>query len=167
MINPDDFEFLELNHGWKALVDADIYPELAKHRWSVTFNGNRVYARRKIAGVKRQIYLHHSILPPKPGLTVDHRNSETPFFVLDERRSNLRHATKREQRLNSRKQPGSFGKFKGITFSKGAWQASVCINGTNTYLGRFKTQEEAALAYDVGARKLHGEFAKLNFPESK
>lgn len=167
MINPDDVEFLELSRGWKALVDADLYPELSKHKWSVTFNGNRVYARRKEPGVKKHIYLHHAILPKKLGLTVDHRNSETPFCVLDERRSNLRYATKQEQRLNSRKQPKSFGDYKGIQWSKGKWQASICINGEKTYLGRFQTQEEAAKAYDAAAVTLHGEFARPNFPNGK
>jgi len=33
------------------------------------------------------------------------------------------------------------------------------------HIGRFGTEEEAALAYDEAARSLHGsEFARVNFP---
>lgn len=171
MINPNEVEFLELNKGWKALVDADIYSELSKYKWTITKRGRtRVYAKRGFgpAGKSKYIYLHHAILPPKPGFTVDHHNSEHPFCVLDERRSNLRYATKQQQQHNRRKSILNKGKFKGVNqLPSGRYCARMKVSGEKRCIGTFDTEEQAAKAYDVRAIKHHGEFAKLNFPESK
>jgi hypothetical protein len=37
------------------------------------------------------------------------------------------------------------------------------MNGKNIYMGSYKTEREAAMAYDDAAHKHHGEFANLNF----
>ena len=41
------------------------------------------------------------------------------------------------------------------------------INGKHTFLGYFYDEVEAAKAYDRAAKKYHGDFAALNFPNSK
>jgi hypothetical protein len=45
------------------------------------------------------------------------------------------------------------------------WRARIRVNGKRISLGLFKDEIEAAKAYDRAARKYHGEFASLNFPD--
>lgn len=95
---------------------------------------------------------------------VDHRNQDT----LDNRRSNLRSATRRQNRANSKRQTSGTG-FRGVTRDKrmkkgNMYYAAIKAPGGVEYLGSFSTAEAAARAWDRAAVKHHGEFAALNFP---
>ena len=59
-------------------------------------------------------------------------------------------------------------KYKGVTFDKRnqKWRAQIGVQYKNIALGRFKTIEEAALAYNKAALDYFGEFAVLNEVES-
>lgn len=48
---------------------------------------------------------------------------------------------------------------------KNSWDASIRRLGIITYIGRFYSEEDAAIAYDMKAFELYGENAKRNFPE--
>lgn len=60
-------------------------------------------------------------------------------------------------------------KFKGVSISKKSknnpWRAYIKYKYQYYHLGQFKTQKEAAIAYDLKAKELFGNKAKLNFPE--
>lgn len=57
--------------------------------------------------------------------------------------------------------------YRGVCYepSSGKFMANIQSNKKQKKIGRYKTAIEAALAYDAYARKLHGEFASLNFPK--
>jgi hypothetical protein len=54
----------------------------------------------------------------------------------------------------------SFGKsrFRGIYFKQGnqKWQARLWVASTRQSLGFWRTEEQAARAYDAAARRIHG-----------
>lgn len=61
-------------------------------------------------------------------------------------------------------EPEGTKKFIGTWLNRKKWQAAIRHDKICYYLGRYETQEEAALAYDKKALELYGEKAKLNFP---
>lgn len=57
--------------------------------------------------------------------------------------------------------------FKGVTFDKGCgkWDAKIAISGPQKRIGRFRTSEEAAMAYDRAAYAAWGDECYINFPD--
>lgn len=93
-----------------------------------------------------------------PEKSIDHINGDPS----DNRIINLRLASTSENGFNRGKSINNSSGFKGVSFSRGVWQALISINGKNRYLGRFATREEAADAYGKAALQYHGEFANLD-----
>ena len=87
---------------------------------------------------------------------------------LDNRRVNLRPATRSQNGGNRRKAVATGSRFKGVTpyiGHPGRWLAYITLNKSKRHLGIFDDEAVAGRAYDDAARSLFGEFAALNFPE--
>lgn len=92
-----------------------------------------------------------------PTTEIDHKNGNG----LDNRRENLRIATRSQNAANRFKRGGS-SKFKGVCIAGKRWKAGIRQDGKSYHLGTFDTEEEAALAYNASATIRFGEFARLN-----
>lgn len=108
--------------------------------------------------------LHRWLLDAPEGMDVDHKNGDG----FDNRRSNLRLAT-RSQNLANRRGWSNLTQYKGIRYKparpgKGpeCWEAYVGFEGRKVYAGRARTEVEAARLYNKKALELYGEFALLN-----
>lgn len=76
---------------------------------------------------------------------------------------NCRWATMAQQSTNRRKVYGKSSQYKGVSLNgSGKWVANIKTAIKKEYLGIFKTEEAAALAYNEAALKYHGEYASLN-----
>lgn len=86
---------------------------------------------------------------------------------LNNKFQNLRTATAYQNSTNKTSKVNSSSKYLGVSWHRDRqkWAASIRSNGSN-YLGIFSSEIEAAKAYDAAAKRLHGEFASLNFPDA-
>lgn len=90
---------ITLSNGMIALVDEELYPEIALHRWTATPSNRykskgavtKWYAARWTTkdGVKTKIYMHRQIMKAPKHLVVDHLDGNS----LNNQRANLRRCT--------------------------------------------------------------------------
>lgn len=125
----------------------------------------------KVSAHRLAFLMMTGVLPTQP---VDHINGNP----ADNRWCNLRLCTAAENNRNRRKQETYMGqptssKFRGVYFYKPTKKFVVHIRipnpdkrgrGKQIHVGYYRTEIEAAKAYDDVARKHHGQFARLNFP---
>ena len=125
-----------------------------------TFAVRRIRPQRD--GKPKVVWMHREIMKAGDREFCDHINHNG----LDNRRANLRLATRSRNAWNRRKAKiKSRSKYKGVSwYNMGKrWNARIQVNRKAKFLGIFADEIEAAKAYDRAARKCFGEFAKLNF----
>lgn len=150
--------------GRLALIDKEDFVRFGHLKWTAgSFGGRTSYVYRSEWGEDgkcRTILLHRLIMGAGPSQIVDHRSSDT----FDNRRSNLRFATTAQNTFNRRQAPSRHG-FIGIdSQTPGRFRGRVTAGGKSHYTATFPCPILAAVARDVIARQIHGEFAVLNFP---
>jgi len=162
------FRRIALTRGKYAIVDAADYDKLSRYKWQAFKGRGCFYACRKSwckAEKKYEmVWMHRLIINAPDGLFVDHINHDG----LDNRKENLRPATRGQNRCNSRLSKGKkSSQYKGVyrRKNKNRWSASIHHNNKYIWLGYFDDERSAAKAYDKAARRYHGEFAVLNSPE--
>lgn len=156
---------IPLTQGKYALVDDEDYDRLNQIKWHAKRRQSAkdiyyAYAYLKSPTVKI-ICMHRFILSlTNPNIHVDHINGNG----LDNRKANLRSCTPTENSRNRKRGRNATTKFKGVFRVKDVcgFIAKICVNRCQIYLGTFSTEEDAAYAYNVAAKKHFGKFARLN-----
>ena len=159
-------ELLDYDHASGSLTWRP-RPERTYHdaRWNRRFAGKvagRVYPdgylRFTLMGVPviahRLIWLY--VHGEWPSGVIDHRDGNP----INNRLSNLRLASVRDNTANSKKRAGTSSRFKGVTWVKThqKWKAAIEERREVRFLGYFETEEAAHAAYCVAARRAYGEF---------
>jgi hypothetical protein len=138
----------------------DIFP-------SWRFSGGYVrcsrYIKTKYSSVKEDLFLHRLIMGIVKGFEIDHANRDK----LDNKRENLRRASRGENTHNKNKSKNTTSKYRGVCYrpkinKKNPWIAYVSKNKKVNYLGYFNSENEAAEIYNKKAKELWGDFAYQN-----
>src|SRR5258706_10250374 len=164
---------LALRHGIALIDDEDWHGRACMWTWRSSrstvrgTNGARlcpiyVIGHPLDSYTATDLELHRFILDLPPyrerPIDVDHVNRDG----LDNRRENLRLATRAQNLANSGGRPGT-SRFKGVSFCRqtGRWKVQITVDGHGRNLGRYATEEEAAMIYNEAAREAWGEHAYL------
>ena len=154
-----EVSLIPLSQGRVAIVDRINYDYLMQWKWCVTKGGGTFrtyYACRTESS--RKISMHRQLLATPKGLQSDHINHNG----LDNRRVNLRTCTVSANQQNQLPRLHGTSQHKGVSLHRKSWVARIACYGKHGYLGAFRTEIEAAKAYNNAAKVLFGKFAYLN-----
>lgn len=142
-------KYILLTQGYRAVVDDNDYDWLSKNRWY--YKKGYAVRQQNIMGKQKTMFMHRLINATPDGMDTDHINRNK----LDNRRSNLRSATRQENVNNTGKRVTNKSGVKGVCWHNGErmWRAQITKDGKKYFLGRFDSLEKAAQAYS-NANKL-------------
>lgn len=153
---------LQLTKDKFTIIDEDMLPFLRQWHW--TFDGR--YACRTVRenDKRTKIYLHKLINQTPTGKDTDHINGDK----LDNRRENLRSATRGQNCVNQGKYKNKTSRYKGVCWHKQRrkWKAEIKRGGVKKHLGLFVSEKDAARAYDKAVQEYFGNYAILNMEDS-
>lgn len=150
---------IKLTKGKVALIDDADFEKISKYTWcaSETTTKGIFYAKTYIN--LRPVYMHRMLMGiADRNIFVDHIDRNT----LNNQSNNLRKCTRGQNRCNSATQGTIDSRYRGVTKAGTRWRSLISINGKQKELGKFNTEMEAAIAYNLAATKQYGEFATLN-----
>lgn len=107
---------------------------------------------------KKPILLHRIVFLMVNGYLpdlVDHIDGNT----LNNAPSNLRVATKQQNRWNSKGNKGTQSGVKGVYLDRGRWKALCNVGGQRYYLGMYSTLAEAEEVVNQFYKDMHHEYA--------
>lgn len=165
--------------GLSAIVDEEDYKtlDLGSYKWTPFIGHNTTYAKTYKKGKK--ILLHRLIMgliDSPSSVYVDHKDHNG----LNNYRTNLRVTDNKGNSHNARKRLSAKNTscYKGVSFDPknktNPWRAHITLSEDRhigadkkwrsrpRYLGCYRTQEEAATAYNQAATELFGHMAHLN-----
>jgi len=148
--------------GMFAIINKEDFYKVKEYSWyliakSVHNHSSRPYGLNKSG---KYVLMHRLITNCPKGKVVDHINHK----ALDNRKCNLRIATKSQNCWNSKMSKRNKSGYKGVSWYKKYNKWRVCIRKNNIYkhLGYVADLSLAKDMYNNAAIMMFGEFAKLN-----
>lgn len=155
-----EITIISKRHGDRIIqIDADDFERVNEHTWHLhKMKSKKAEYAMANYGVG---LLHRFIMKAHDRQQIDHINGNG----LDCRKDNLRLCSNSQNQMNKKcyKKAG----LKGVSYDISVvrtkrYKASITINKKKFHLGYYSTEIEGAMAYNIAAVKLHGEFANIN-----
>lgn len=156
-------KLIPVHGGHFAEIDDDDFGLVSRLKWHVMKGQNTIYAvtnvRREDGGYST-VPMHRMINKTPQGLHTDHIDGNG----LNNRRANLRTATRTQNARNRAPNKGSVSAFKGVHWNKRKrrWIASIRVDKKSIFLGQHRDEASAAEAYACAALQYFGEFARTS-----
>lgn len=165
-------KLIGLTKGYSASVSDEDYDYLVQWKWRVhvTKTGITYAIRSERVGIFRSKNINmHRVVAERMGLDASGKDIDhIDHNGINNIRENLRPATRTENLRNRRADFDGLSKYKGVSWSErmNQWQVQIKYNEHKIHLGNSIDEKYAARMYDYAARKLFGEFASLNLPDT-
>jgi hypothetical protein len=144
------FNSMKIKVG-ETIVDEDKYHELICKSW---------YLNDKYISNSKLGQLHRYIMNYSGDDYIDHINNNP----LDNRKSNLRIVTPKQNSMNKSPHKNTTSKYVGVHLNiHNKWVSKIYVNNKYIHLGSFDNEEMAANARDIATKKYYCEFGNLNF----
>ncbi|HEV3223889.1 MAG TPA: HNH endonuclease [Puia sp.] len=153
---------IPLTKGKFAIIDFEDLEFVMRYKWHL---GSRIRSQYaiKVLGKgdgKKYLRMHNYIMNCPNGKVVDHIDGDG----LNNKKANLRICDDGQNKCNRKKSSTTKNRFKGAIFRErnNRWICQITHKKKRYYVGEFKTEIEAAQAYNKKAKELFGDFSNLN-----
>lgn len=154
------------DNGEKFTFDFCDYELVKKYKWYED-PGNYIKTRGRfmsdnyMAGKQSSFGIHNLIMgieKPSDNMMVDHIDGNKK----NNRRNNLRIATKSQNNWNAKLRKDNTSGAKGVSFdkNKNKWVVQIMKDKKQNRIGLFDSFEEARSVAEIERKKMHGEFAR-------
>lgn len=138
-----------LKHGGFAVIDDEDYELVSAYKWRLNQHGYAV-SHRMVEGKVEAVFMHRLINATPSGEITDHIDQDK----LNNRRSNLRTASKSLNSFNSKIHTRNRSGYRGVSRVNRRWRAAIVVDGRQVHLGYFDSPEEASAAYQRHLEKV-------------
>ena len=140
----------------EPVVDDDKWHELSLYTWCKSHDYYHAWINGKF------IKLHRYLTDAKPGEIADHINYDNNNLA-NNTAANLRINDPSGNSHNKTKNINASSKYFGVSFVKNRLKWAAKVRKDKRYnLGRYDIEVKAAIAYNIKAKELYGDFANLN-----
>jgi hypothetical protein len=149
------YKIIKTSSGKRIKVDVDDFEKLNQVSWQVTPKG---YAVSEIK--TKPVIMHRLVMGiHDPKIQVDHIKGNK----LDNRKSQLRLCTNQQNQFNRVKHKRNTSGYRGVYWKRETqkWISITIVNKKCHWFGSFQSKKDALIAWNIGVKKIHGKFARL------